>query len=297
MSIIPPISPPAAAGSAEVDYPTSDGRPLAETPLHRDVLVTSIEVLDEYFAAEPNVYVSGNMLVYYEPGNKRKHVSPDVFVVRGVPKNKPRDYYLVWEEEHAPDIVIEITSKSTCDEDADEKMILYRDTLQVSEVYLFDPRAEYLDPPLQGYRLRNGRYERITAQDKRLASDVLGLHLETNGDELRFHDPAVGQWLPTNKEVIAAAKAQTKAAKAQTKAAQAQAKAAEAQAKAAESRAEVERRKRMDAQRRQSETQQQRAEEQRRADVQRQLAEEQQAENERLRREIELLKRGQQPRK
>jgi hypothetical protein len=178
--------------------------------------------------------------------------------------------------------VIEITSKSTCDEDADEKMVLYRDTLHVSELFLFDPRAEYLDPPLQGYRLRKGRYERIVDQDKRLSNDVLGLHLENNGDELRFHDPATGRWLPTKKEVIAAAKAQ--------------AKAAEAQAKAAESRAEVERRQRIDAQRRQSETQRLRAEEQRRADVQRQFAEEQQAENERLRREIELLKRGQQPR-
>ncbi len=36
------------------------------------------------------VCVSGNMLMFYEEGNRRKHVSPDVFVVRGIPK-KQRD--------------------------------------------------------------------------------------------------------------------------------------------------------------------------------------------------------------
>ena len=29
-------------------------------------------------------------------GNKRKHIAPDVFVVRGVPKLPPRKYYLPW---------------------------------------------------------------------------------------------------------------------------------------------------------------------------------------------------------
>jgi hypothetical protein len=198
--------------------------------------------------------------MYYDPSDKRKHVSPDVFVVRGIPKDKYRDYYLVWEEGHGPDVVIEITSKSTCDEDADEKLTVYRDILHVSEVFLFDPREEYLDPPLQGHRLRDGRYERIVARGKRLPSDVLGLSLEANGDELRFHNPATGRWLPTTKESLAAVKAQAKAADAQANAAKAQAKAAEA-----------------------------------RADIERLRAEEQQAENERLRREIELLKRGLRP--
>ena len=58
------------AAAPEIDYPSSDGRPLAETPLHRDVLVTTIEVLRKHFAADPTIYVSGNMLVFYEKGNR-----------------------------------------------------------------------------------------------------------------------------------------------------------------------------------------------------------------------------------
>ena len=66
------------------------------------------------------VYISGNMFLYYVPGKKRRHVSPDVFLVRGIP-NKDRDAYFVWEEGKGPDVVFEYTSPSTRDEDLNEK--------------------------------------------------------------------------------------------------------------------------------------------------------------------------------
>jgi hypothetical protein len=51
-------------------YPSGDDRPLAETPIHRRNLVTLIDVLDRRFADDPQVYVSGNMFVYYVKGDK-----------------------------------------------------------------------------------------------------------------------------------------------------------------------------------------------------------------------------------
>jgi hypothetical protein len=75
---------------------------LAETLIHRDNLLDSVKILQRFFADDPQAYVSGNMLVYYEKGNRRKHVSPDVFVVLGVAKDKPRDAYFVWERHMAP---------------------------------------------------------------------------------------------------------------------------------------------------------------------------------------------------
>jgi Uma2 family endonuclease len=102
-----------ATTGREVEYPTSDGRPMAETPLHMQEMIDLIETLQDHFAAEPNVYVWGNMMLFYAEGDPRKHISPDVFVVRGVPKNTPRDYYLTWKEGKAPDLIIEITSKTT----------------------------------------------------------------------------------------------------------------------------------------------------------------------------------------
>ena len=213
MSTIPPISPPATPGSSEVIYPSSDGRPVGETPLHRDILFTTIDVLRRHFAADQRVYVSGNMLVFYEKGNKRKHVSPDVFVAFGIPRDKVRDQYLVWEEGHGPEVVLEITSSSTRVEDQEQKFVLYRDNLNVPEYFLFDPRGEYLDGQLRGFRLREGRYEPIAAVGGRLPSEVLDLHLEADREDLRLFDPSTQRRLPTQEE--SKADAESKAAEMQ----------------------------------------------------------------------------------
>src|SRR5262245_39344660 len=195
-------------------YPTSDGRPMAETDLHRDLMVDLIETLKDWFAADPQTYVSGNILLFYEPGNKRRHVSPDVLVVRGVPKRQ-RDNYLAWEEGKAPDLVIEVTSKTTRTEDSRQKSELYRTVLRVPEYFLFDPRAEYLDPPFQGFRLRRGRYVAIKPVAGRLASEVIGLHLEKDGNQLRLWDPIAGRRVLTPGEARADAEAGRKQAEAE----------------------------------------------------------------------------------
>jgi Uma2 family endonuclease len=187
----------------EVDYPTSDGRPMAETELHRDDMVDVIETLKDHFAADPNVYVSGNILLFYEEGNRRKHVSPDVLVVRGVPKLPLRDYFLLWREGKAPDVVIEITSKTTRREDQTKKLTLYRDVLKVAEYFQFDPTEDYLKPSLQGSRLEGGQYVPIEPVDGRIPSVLLELHLERRGTELRLFDPATGRCLSTRAERLA----------------------------------------------------------------------------------------------
>ena len=127
---------------------------MAETDVHLLLMLTLIPTLREFFKPQRLVYVGGNLLVFYERGNKRKHVSPDLLVVRGVPSHLHhlRDNYLIWEEGKAPQVVIELTSKTTRREDTATKFALYRDVLKEREYFLFDPRAEYLRPPLQGYR-------------------------------------------------------------------------------------------------------------------------------------------------
>ena len=118
-----------SATKRTVEYPTSDGKPMAETDVHRKDMVDLIATLDDYFATDPQVYVSGNLLLFYEEGNRRKHIAPDVLVVRGVPKLPLRKYYLLWEEGQGPDLVIELTSKTTRREDREKKLVLYRDRL------------------------------------------------------------------------------------------------------------------------------------------------------------------------
>lgn len=104
---------------------------MGETDLHRGVMVAAIDTLKMYYAAQ-SVYVSGNILLYYRPGNKRRRVSPDVMVVKGL-QQRDRDNYLLWEEGKAPNVVIEVTSESTREEDLQDKLEIYRDEIGVAE--------------------------------------------------------------------------------------------------------------------------------------------------------------------
>ena len=182
------------------DYRFSGPRTMPETEWHRDLMLQLIETLKAHFAEDPNVYVSGDMFVHYEPGNKRRHVAPDVFMVRGVPKEGQRPNYLVWEEGRAPEVVIEIASDSTHANDTGKKFKLYRDVLKVKEYFLFDREELNLSPSLQGFRLVDGAYRPIRERDGRLPSRLLGLHLERDGENLRFWNPAIEQWIPTSAE-------------------------------------------------------------------------------------------------
>jgi Uma2 family endonuclease len=176
---------------------------MAETDFHRTLLSALVETLDDWFSADPAVYVSGNLLLFFEEGNKRRHVSPDVFVVFGVPK-RMRPNYLLWEEGRGPAVVVELTSASTRREDTRQKLELYRDVLRVPEYFLFDPFGDYLDPQLQGHRLIGGAYRPMRAAEGRLRSRQLGLLLEADGQHLRLVDPETGRRLPTRAEALRA---------------------------------------------------------------------------------------------
>jgi Uma2 family endonuclease len=211
-----------------VDYPTGDGKPMAETDVHRDLMVDLIQTLEARHAADLDVYVSGNILLFYEEGNGRRHVSPDVLFVRGIEK-KRRENYLAWLEGKYPDLVIELTSKTTRSEDVKKKFALYRDVLRVPEYIMFDPLGDYLFPPMQGFRLVDGRYDVIGWVDGRLPSEILGLHLERDGSDLRLVDPATGLRLSTLKEMASEAEAERMRAEAERDRAEAERMRAEAE--------------------------------------------------------------------
>jgi Uma2 family endonuclease len=221
---------PRTSAPAEVHYPDSDGKPLGETPRHVQVILDLFATLAAYFAEDPNVFVAADMFVYYVRGNPRKHVSPDVFLVRSVPKVKTpeRRSYRVWEEKKGPTFVLEVTSESTRKEDTGEKFAKYRDELKVREYFLFDPYAEYLQPSLQGYRLWRGRYVPVKPVEGRLPSKVLGLHLERDDLDLRLYDPVGRQRVFMAREIVS----QAEAARQQEAAARQQAEAARERAEA-----------------------------------------------------------------
>jgi Uma2 family endonuclease len=186
----------------DIHYPESDGEPMAETEIHLDVTIDLIQGLRRRYRDVPDVYVVGNMFLYYVKGDPRAVVSPDVFLVRGVPKTPRRRVYKLWEEGEAPSLVIEVTSDSTSDEDTGKKKAIY-ERLGVEEYFLFDPLGDYLKPPLQGYRLVGGRYQRIPAEaDGSLRSLTTGLILRPEADSrLRMVDVETGEPILSDSEI------------------------------------------------------------------------------------------------
>ncbi len=181
-------------------YPESDGKPMAETESHRDIMIDFIQMLKHHFRHVNDAYVSGNLLMYYEEGNPRKSVSPDVFVAFGVSK-KQRRTYKIWEEGHTPDFVLEVASPSTYRHDLTRKKDLYASVLGVREYYIYDPYHE-VDPYFLGYRLVDGVYEEIAFVDERLPSVVLGLELGENDGIFGLYDPRRSVWLQPLEEQV-----------------------------------------------------------------------------------------------
>ena len=191
-----------------VFYPTSDGQPMAESDLHAASMVYVASALRWWFEKRrrADVYVGSNNFLYYERGDPQAVVAPDVYVVVGAPAHL-RDTYLLWNEPKGPDFVLEVTSASTRRNDERRKRDVYA-ALGVREYFLYDPRAEWLAPPLQGWRLDEGAYRAVPAvtmlsnRGVAVASEVLGLELrdEREARRVRLHDRAAGVDLLTHEE-------------------------------------------------------------------------------------------------
>ena len=211
---------PERVKSNEIHYPETDGKPMAESDLHRDIMLYLIRLLQRFFAGQP-VYVSGNLLIYYEKGNRYKSVAPDCFVVRGIDPHL-RKTYKIWEEGKAPEVVFEVTSHSTQDDDLGKKMGLYAQ-LGVQEYYLYDPTADYLQPSLRAFVLQGGGFvpmppahEEVDLGELALLPDpaeppefislLLGLRLTLDeANRLQFYDLTTGQRLLSDEEARQAA--------------------------------------------------------------------------------------------
>ena len=173
---------------------------MGETDLHRNEIARQIAILTRYYQGQ-RVYVSGDLLVFYELGNPKKYVVPDVFVVKGA-KPYARRNYLIWAEGRPPTVIVEVTSRTTKKNDLVDKPALYR-RIGVSEYFLFDPTHDYLSPPLQGFRLNGAVYEAIPSEaEDSLTSRELGLRLVPNGAELDFYRLATGERLLSDAEAF-----------------------------------------------------------------------------------------------
>jgi Uma2 family endonuclease len=162
--------------------------------MESDWRVVSIWLLDELVRnhlGEPTHYFcGGNMFLYYSVeqakeieeyveaatvARKPRFKGPDFFLVKDVDGTKPRESWVVWEEEgRYPDLVVEFISTSTRKRDVDRNVRFYERVFRVPEYFWFDRRVG----ELVGYRLSGGGYVRIEPNERGwLWSEALGAYL------------------------------------------------------------------------------------------------------------------------
>jgi Uma2 family endonuclease len=202
------------------DLPHTDGEPM-ETARHLEQMVVLIASLKDAWRDRDDVFVAGNMFVYFSELQAKRNDfrGPDVFVVMDTVKRE-RKSWVVWEEDgRGPDVVIELTSPSTEHVDRGEKMRIYAKLLHVAEYFLFDPFTARLEgfelyPTTRTYRARtadaHGRFpSRVTGLSLGV---VRGRHGDIDADWLRWFAED-GTVLPTGQE-REAARADAEAARA-----------------------------------------------------------------------------------
>jgi Uma2 family endonuclease len=256
-----------APDEPDVYYPSSDGKPLGETEFHIDAILLLYQTLKVHFRRRP-VYVAADMFLYYKKGDPSAVKAPDLMAIKNVSKHRRRTFK-TWEEKAVPCVIVEFVSETTVDEDFGAKKDLYAQ-LSVREYFVFDPEQKWMDPPLQGFRLRGKKYVPIPpAADGSVTSQELGLRLLAEGEFLRVINAKTGKRLQSPEERMVQARQRAQ-----------QARRAKEQA---EQRADQERLAKEQAQQRADQERQRADQERQRADQERLRADALAAELERLR--------------
>ena len=202
-----------------IDYPSSDGEPMAENDWQYTALTDTVSTLRVRYHGRDDVYVAGDMLIYYHMNRNDIRVAPDVFVVFGATGNHPRDSWLVWREGKAPDFIMEVASPSTWRRDATEKRRIYAD-MGVTEYARFDPTGDHFTPPLVLETLDGAEYreQALTIDPSGILrgySAVLDLEICVTPElEMRLYDPTTEEWLRTHQESESARRAEAAARRA-----------------------------------------------------------------------------------
>lgn len=185
-------------------YPETDGEPMAASDRHRKEMTRTLDAFEAHFQSKPDVYVSGDIFMYYVKGEPDAVIAPDILISFGLDK-KDRPTYKVWEEGKVPEFVMEFASEKTYDKDLTIKKDTYA-SLGIRDYFLFDVQHLYLPAPLMGFSLVDGRYVRISEDsvDGGLHAASLNLDFHVRKDGLGIYDPVAGKWLQTAAEIEAA---------------------------------------------------------------------------------------------
>ncbi|MDC0685885.1 Uma2 family endonuclease [Sorangium atrum] len=216
-----PIPPP-----GEDELPYDDGEPM-ESERHLAQMGLLIEALQLFWRDRDDVYVAGNMAIYFSELQAKKNDfrGPDVFVVLDT-NRRERKSWVVWQEDgRTPDVVIELLSESTQAVDRGDKMRIYAKLLHVPEYYLFDP----FSGELEAYALDRATRSYLPMPPEangEVVSACLGLRLGVRHGTYRGLAVDWLRWIDTHGRVLPTGEEQARAAEEQARAAEEQARAA-----------------------------------------------------------------------
>ncbi len=146
--------------SAQIDYPDSDGQPMADNTKQFRWIVVIKENLELLFADDPQIFVAGDLLWYPVEGDNTIRQAPDAMVVVGRPKGD-RGSYRQWVEGGiAPQVVFEILSPGNRFGEMLRKLGFY-DRHGVEEYYIYNPDK----PELTGLQRGEAGLEVIDTMD------------------------------------------------------------------------------------------------------------------------------------
>jgi Uma2 family endonuclease len=169
---------PLSLSRPEVLYPDSDGLPMADNTVQFRYITTIKGGLEAQYAADPNVFVAGDLFWYAREGVPSEVMAPDTLVVFGRPKGD-RGSYQQWREGNIPpQVVFEILSPNNTPGEMARKFSFY-DRHGAEEYYLFDPDTGRLE----GWQRVRHRLQPILAMDG-WVSPRLGIRFQLRGNEL-----------------------------------------------------------------------------------------------------------------
>ena len=172
-----------ATQTAEIEYPDSDGEPIAENTLQFRWIHTLYAGLVLLFRDREDVFVASDLLWYPEEGNPTYRLAPDALVAFGRPKGD-RGSYMQWREENIPpQVVFEILSPGNRAGEMKRKREFY-ERHGAEEYYIYDPDRV----TLKGYLRHRDRLRPIGAMGG-WTSPRLGIRFDMDGEELRILRP------------------------------------------------------------------------------------------------------------
>ena len=187
-----------SADEEEIIYPEQREDDMGETSIHISLIADFLKILKLFFKKHEDVFLSGNMNLYYEEKNPNKWYAPDLLVAFGVP-NHDRSSYQVWKEKVFPQVIFEVASERTWKTDVSEKLEIYSE-LGAEEYYILDPEFAYLPAPMMAFHRQGERLLTAPINNDRIFSPRLSLEILRTENNFRLFNPQTNEFLRTLEE-------------------------------------------------------------------------------------------------